>query len=350
MKVNVKLTVTLFFLAFVCGACSDDETAFPVPDVRQIDTPLEVLRFDRDLAALDTAAMAAGIAALDSTYTDFAGVYFKNLVPMRRGDIPPAEQPYLLQAFLTYPLIEEISQRVQDRFTDAALAEQQRQLEQALRYYKYYLPEAPRPDTLVTYFSQFELAAFLYGDGNLAVGLDFFLGPGFDYAAVDPREPIFSRYLSRSYTPEHLTAKLMRVLIEDYVPRPRAGRLVDYLAYEGKILFLLDRVLPETPDSILHEVSTAEMDWLRENEIRIYAHLQKEEQFYSTSTDLVRKLTQPAPSSPGMPPESPGRAVNYLGKRIVEDYVRNNPRVSMEQLLAMEDGQKILAGARYKPR
>ncbi|MEL7160405.1 MAG: hypothetical protein AAFN92_06590, partial [Bacteroidota bacterium] len=278
---NVKLTVTLIFLVFVCAACSDEKTA-PPPDVSQINAPLEVRRFDRDLTGLDTAAMVSGIAELDSLYPDFGTVYFRNLVPMRRGDIPPPEQPFLLRAFLTYPLIEEISRRVAGRFTDQAMTKQEEKLERALRYYKYYLPEAPLPDTLVTYLSQFELAAFLYGDGNLAVGLDFFIGPEFDYPAVDPREPIFSRYLSRTYTPEHLTAKLMRVLAEDYVPRPRAGRLVDYLVYEGKLLYLLDRVLPETPDSILHEVTATEMDWLRENEIRVYAHLQQEEQFYST--------------------------------------------------------------------
>jgi hypothetical protein len=223
-------------------------------------------------------------------------------------------------------------------------------LEQALRYYQYYLPEAPKPDTLVTYLSQFELAGFLYGDDQLAVGLDFFLGPDFDYEGVDPREPIFSDYLARTYTPEHMTEKLMRVLIDDYVPRPRAGRLVDYIIYEGKKLYLLDKVLPKVPNHVIHEVTEEQMEWLQTNEIAIYAQLQKEKKFFSSDAKLVKKLTQPAPYSQGMPRESPGGAVNFLGMKIVEAYVRANPKVTMEELLGMEDGQKLLAGARYKPK
>lgn len=349
MEVNAKLTVSTLLIVLSCWSCTREEE-LPPPDISNVTAPLEILRFDRSLMGLDTNQLAQGITSLDQAYGEFADVYFTHIIPLRRGDFSPQEQPDVLKAFLTFPLIKEIDGKIQEQFSEQALAEQQQALEQALRYYKFYLPAAPLPDTLVTYLAQFELAGFLYGDGNLAVGLDFFLGPDYDYESVDPREPIFSSYLTRSYTPEHLTTKLLRVLITDYLPAPRSGRLVDYLIYEGKILYLLKRVLPNTPDHVIHEVSTEEMDWLRENEIRIYAHLQKEKQFYETNADLIRKLTQPAPSSPGMPAESPGQAVNYLGEQIVAAYVKANPRVSMEELLRIEDGQAILAGARYKPK
>jgi hypothetical protein len=147
-----------------------------------------------------------------------------------------------------------------------------------------------------------------------------------------------------------MTEKLMRVLIDDYVPRPRAGRLVDYIIYEGKKLYLLDKVLPRVPNHVIHEVTEEQMEWLQTNEIAIYAQLQKEKKFFSSDAKLVKKLTQPAPYSQGMPRESPGGAVNFLGMKIVEAYVRANPKVTMEELLGMEDGQKLLAGARYKPK
>ncbi|MEM1358036.1 MAG: hypothetical protein AAGF89_07550 [Bacteroidota bacterium] len=346
---NAKLTVSTLLIVLSFWSCTGDEE-LPPPDVSNVNAPLEVLRFDRSLMALDTGQLLAGLQALDQEYGEFADVYLTHIIPLRRGDFSPEEQTDIIKAFLTFPLVKEIDQEVQLQFPATILEEQRQALQQALRYYRYYLPAAPVPDTLVAYLAQFELAGFLYGDGNLAVGLDFFLGPGYNYEAVDPREPIFSSYLTRSYTPEHLSTKLMRVLISDYLPAPRSGRLIDYLIYEGKILYLLNRVLPEVPDHVIHEVSEEEMTWLWENEIRIYAHLQKERQLYETNADLIRKLTQPAPSSPGMPAESPGQAVNYLGEQIVAAYVKANPRVSMEELLRIEDGQQILAGARYKPK
>ena len=302
------------------------------------------------MMAIDTLDPGPGIARLDRDFGSFSSIFLKHVIPLRRGDFSPAEQKDVMRAFLTYPLVQRINQEVVEKFPEQAIAAEEARLEQALRYYTYYLPDAPVPDTLVTYLSQFELAAFLYGESELAVGLDFYLGPDFDYLGVDPREPVFSEYLSRTYTPEHLTEKLLRVLIDDYVPRPRAGRLVDYLLYEGKKLYLLNKVLPEVPDYILHEVTPDQMAWLERNEVAIYAQLQKENQFYATDPTLIKKLTQPAPYSQGMPRESPGQAVNFLGKKIIESYVRANPKVTMEELLSMEDGQKILAGARYKPR
>lgn len=349
MKVNAKLTVNALLIVLSFWSCTGEEE-LPPPDVSNVTAPLEVLRFDQSMMSLDTNQLVEGIQQLDDDFGEFANVYLTHIIPLRRGDLSPKEQPQVMKAFLTFPLTQEIEQEVLDHFPPSVLEEQRLALQQSLRYYKYYLPAAPLPDTLVTFLAQFELAGFLYGDGNLAVGLDFFLGPDFDYEAVDPREPIFSSYLTQSYTPEHLTAKLMRVLITDYLPTPRSGRLIDYLIYEGKILYLLNRVLPNKPDHVVHEVSEEEMEWLRENEIRIYAHLQKEKQLYETNPDLIRKLTQPAPSSPGMPAESPGQAVNYLGEQIVAAYVKANPGVSMEELMRIEDGQIILAGARYKPK
>lgn len=348
MKVNVKLTL-LSLISLLLWSCGQDDE-LPPPDISGVSAPIELVRFGQTLMQMDTADLGAGMQALDANYPEFSAVYFRHIIPLRRGDLSPEEQLLALKAFMTYPLIQEIDEAVQSRFNATNLEAQRAQLEEALRYYKYYLPDAPRPDTLLTFFSQFELAAVLYGTGDLAVGLDFFLGPDFDYHSVDPRETIFSNYLARTYTPEHMTAKLMRAMIEDEIQRPRGGRLLDHIIYEGKKLFLLDRVLPYVADSILQEVTGDQMTWLENNEVQVYAYLQKEKYLYSTDPVLIRKYTQPSPSTQGMPSEAPGQAVNYLGKKIVEAYVKANPQVTMEELLAMQDGQVVLAGARYKPR
>lgn len=350
MKVNVKLLLAALITSTLLGSCAGEDDDFPVPDVSTVNHDVTVLRFDRDLMAMDTNKVAAELERFDRTYGSFTDDFLRQVIPVRRGDFGPQEQQNILKAYIRYPLVQELDRRVRERFTDDRIAAQKAELERALRYFGFYLPEVQLPDTLITYQSQLQYAAFLYGAGQLAVGLDFFLGPEFDYQTVDAREAIFSDYLALSYTPDHITEKLMRILIDDYVPRPRSGRLVDYLLYEGKKLFLLDRVLPDVPDHIVHEITPEQMDWLQNNEVAIYAQLQKDKQFYSTDPAIIRKLTQPAPYSQGMPRKSPGQAVNYLGRKIIESYVRANPGVTMRELIALEDGQDILTGARYKPR
>ena len=350
MKVSLPLSLVSLLLVCVLSSCTPDEP--PPPDVSDVEVDLTVLRFDRELAGLDTTALDAGLRRLDNEFGSFTDVFFTHLVPVRRGDFSPEEGEQVLQAYLEYPLTSFVDSLVSNEFPGAGAQEKTltEDFEQSLRYYRHYLPEAPLPDTLVLYATHFELAAFLYGDGQLAAGLDFFLGPDFDYTQVNPEEPIFSKYLAESYTPTHFTGKLLRVLLDDQYPAPRTGRMIDYLIHEGKKLYLLEHFMPETPDPVVYEVTDEQMDWLRNNETQIYAYLQREDLIFSTDVNKINKYTRPAPYTPGMPQESPGGAVNYLGRQIVAAYMQQHPDVTLPELMAMEDGQAILRGARYKPR
>ncbi len=335
-------------LLFFSG-CTGDEKV-PRPDVSGFDVPLTLLRFDKALRAVDTGAVAGALLSLDRQFGDFTQVYFTEIAPVRRRDFDPEEQQDVFRAYLNYPVLQRVDSLVKVRFPDEKLEPLVEDFRQSLRYYQYYLPGAPVPDTLVTFFSPFELAAFLYGNDDIAISLDFLLGPDFNYEAVNPQEPIFSDYLTRTYTPEHFTGRLLRVMLDELLPRPRSGRMIDYLVYEGKRLYLLERLMPEAEAHVVFEVSPDQMEWLRENEGPIYVHLQQEDALYTTDVQRIRRSTQPGPTSQGMPADSPGGAVNYLGYRIVEEYMKAKPGTSMTDLLAITDGQQLLAGARYKPR
>ncbi|NJB87135.1 hypothetical protein GGR26_002912 [Lewinella marina] len=349
MKVSNYLFLPLLFLTFT--SCSEEP---PPPDVSDIEVDLTVLRFDQALTQLDTSDLPAELERLDDTYGSFTDAFFTHLVPVRRGDFSAEEGQNVLRAYLEYPLTRVVDSTVAEHFSPegggAQVPQMVEDFRQGLRYFRHYLPDAPLPDTLVTFNTHFELAAFLYGEGQIAVGLEFFLGPDFDYALVNPEEPIFSDYLAQSYTPAHFTGKLLRVLVEDRFPPPRSGRLIDYLIYEGKKLYLLELLQPATPDHVVYEVTEEQMDWLRDNETPIYAYLQREDILYSTDVNRINKYTRPAPYTPGMPVESPGGAVNYLGRQIVAAYMAAHPEVSLTELMEMTDGQEILRGARYKPR
>ena len=351
MKVSLPLSCLLFTL-FQLSSCTPDGP--PPPDVSDITVDLKVLRFDRALAGLDTSDLTTSVAELDRQYGSFTDVFFTHLVPVRRGDFSPAEGERVLRAYLDYPLTHFVDSLVAAEYGDVRAGPQVQSLVEelttSLQYYRHYFSAAPLPDTLVTYANNFELAAFLYGEGQLAAGLDFFLGPDFDYSQVDPNEPIFSAYLAQSYTPEHFAGKLLRVLLEDRFPPPRSGRLIDYLVYEGKKLYVLERLLPEVPRHVVYEVTEEEMAWLEDNETPIYAYLQREDELYTTDVNKIRKYTGPAPYSVGMPQESPGGAVNFLGRQIVGSYMAQHPEVTLAELMEIGDGQEILRGARYKPR
>jgi uncharacterized protein YjaZ len=63
------------------------------------------------------------------------------------------------------------------------------------------------------------------------------------------------------------------------------------------------------------------------------------------------KLVNPSPTgTTKMPTNSPGRAGNWMGYRIIRAYMKKHPNTSLEQLMALKDAQKILDESKYKPK
>lgn len=338
----ILLVFPLFFLA-----CNEEEAPF-IPDVDPNSVPLTIRHFEQDLFDADTNNYAAHLEKLEASYPDFSAVFFRYAIPLKRGDFSPEEQHEILKAFLEYPLTKEVYQRSQTQFDDWRSSKAD--LQKAMANYRYYLPDVNLPDTLVTFISQFQFAGFQFGEGQIAAGLDMFIGPDFDYAEVSATEPIFSEYLARTYTKEHLVSKMMQLLIDEQIPQPDEGRLIDYMIANGKKMYLLDLVLPEAPDSIVLEMTGEQVEWLKNNEIPIYLYLQSQELLYETDLRKYRKYIEPSPNSPGMPDGAPGRSANWLGMQIVKAYMKANPTKTVRDLLNITDGQEILAKSRFKPK
>jgi cytochrome c553 len=64
----------------------------------------------------------------------------------------------------------------------------------------------------------------------------------------------------------------------------------------------------------------------------------------------INKYINVSPDSPGMPAQAPGRTGNYIGKQIINAYMERHPETTMQDLLRLQDAQKIMDLSRYKPR
>ena len=64
---------------------------------------------------------------------------------------------------------------------------------------------------------------------------------------------------------------------------------------------------------------------------------------------LLSSYLNDGPFTAEVSQESPGRLGTWVGWRIAESYMENHPEVSLQQLMAEGDAQKILEESRYKP-
>lgn len=349
MNTIVMSRVCYFYLplvfAFLISACNADRKN--IPDVSDIEVTVPIRRFEKDLFAIDTNRVAEGLAKLEASCPEFSELFFSEILGSKNPQIVPEGHVAYMKGFLTHPPIRALYDSCMLRFDQ--MPDIERDFQQAFQFFKYYFPEREVPD-ITTFISEYAIGNFIYGENSLAVGLDFFLGNQHPYALLNPGNANFSAYLTRTFTPEHMVSKTLQPLIEDMLGTPYGNRLIDMMVYNGKKLYVQDLLLPYTPDSIKMEVTSAQMEWLEDNQLEMWAFLLSENLLYASDWAQIRKYVEYSPNSPGMPDEAPGRTANWVGLQIVRAYMEQLPETTPEQLLLLRDAQDFLTKSKYKPR
>lgn len=337
------LFVVLAFSLFTF-ACNEKEDAV---DVSHIKAKSEIVRFDQDLFSLDTTQWTKALAGLKGKYPHFWNIYSKHILPLTPDS---AQYDQALLAFVKDDQVRRLYDTTQVLI--GGLDDYQKELTEAFKRVKYYFPKFKEP-VVYTCFTEFGFQKFIFSDGpkdGIGLGLEMFLGKDYPYKRIDPTNPNFSAYLTRTFDKAYLTKKTVDLIVDDLVGSPGGVRLLDYMVYNGKKLYLLKKFLPEAADSVIFEYTQNQMDWVSDNELEMWSFFTEQNLVYETNVIKINKYINPSPDSPGMPVQAPGQTGNYIGYQIINAYMEKRPNTTLDQLLAEKDAQAILEISKYKPK
>lgn len=344
---NFQMPKFFFFLFALClfaFSCKEKEDAV---DVSHIQASAEIVRFDQALFSLDTNRWEASLGELKSRYPHFWGIYSKHILPLTPDS---SQYDKALLAFVKDRQIRQLYDTTQllvgklDRYKEKTT--------EAFKTVKYYFPKFVEP-TIYTFISEFGFQKFIFSDGNkdgIGIGLEMFLGSSYPYKTIDPTNPNFSAYLTRTFDKQYLTKKTIDLIVDDIVGSPGGVRLLDYMVYNGKKLYLLKKFLPSEPDSVIFEYTQKQMDWVVDNELEMWSFFTEQNLVYETNVIKINKYINPSPESPGMPADAPGQTANYIGYQMIRAYMEKQPNTTLDQLMAEKDAQRILELSKYKPK
>ncbi len=339
--VSLKFSfIYLLFFILLLQSCKTDDTKRILPDISAVIVPdVKIHRFERDLCAIDTLHINESYTHLSQSYPEFSDFFFNKILGGEQVKLAPAQNARM---FVGSAAMRGLYDTCQIAYKDITAIEQS--LTKTFKYYKYYFPNKPIPK-VVSGISEYSNGVFTYGDSVVYVGWDFFLGENHRaYPAI------FPKYICKTLTRPHLVPQITETLVNDLAGNPAGERLLDEMIHNGKKLYVLDQLLPETPDSLKLGYSKAQTEWCAASESQIWAFFTGENLLYSTKRKDTGKYLNPAPTSAGMPAESPGRTANYIGWQIVKSYMKKYPDTSLETLLSMRDAQDILDKSKYKPK
>lgn len=303
------------------------------------DSGPEIVRFDRHLFALDPAS--PDIQSMEARDLAFFRLYVEGILRLGKADDPELSE--FLALFLQDSIIREVYDSVASKYPDMEL--QEKEFSEAFHRYADYFPEKAVPE-VYTYISGFNQSVVV--DSNLiGISLDNYLGE--DCVFYKMLATPIPRYITRCMTEREIVRDaLYGWLSAEYPFRPRRMDLLSGIIYQGKIMYLLERLLPDYEPERLFGYTAEQLEWCRNSEGGIWAFMVDNEYLFENQQMLFRKYLNEAPFSSGMPQESPGKAVVWCGYRIVREYVRKKD-CTIQELMGEQDYHKILRGAAYRP-
>jgi hypothetical protein len=332
----MKKFLLLAFLAPIFWSCGRDveteECATAPVNAPEIDLQFENLQ--EQIAALKTKKEVIRFLSRNPSFRDYI---------LRRGEYPD-DSVFVNEMYFrfTNPAIDTLVMETKRVFAD--LSGLRSQFDEAFSNIKAYYPDFV-PPKIQTVVSGLDTDLFL-SDSLIIVSLDFYLGKDAKY------RPKYYEYLLRRYDPEDIVPSCM--LIRGIGPINKTNLndktvLADMISY-GKSFYFAKQVLPCVPDSVLLWYTAEEMKGARENEDLIWARLIEDKILYSTSMIDKRNYLGERPFTIQVGEKCPGRIGQWVGWRIVKQYMKSNPKTTLPQLMAIDDAQMLFTQSRYKPR
>lgn len=220
----------------------------------------------------------------------------------------------------------------------------QQDLTNGFKHLKYYYPDFSMPQ--VKTFNSGLLGPDLFLTDSLVVlGIDYFAGPKASYRPQQP-DYILTRYARENMVPALFTMISARYNKTDARNNTMLAEMINY----GKSYYFTQRMLPCAPDSAIIGYTDQQIADVNYNEGKIWAHFVQKSLLYETSHFKVNKYTGERPNVPEISKRCPGRIATWVGWQIVKKYMQENPEVTLPQLMAEPDAQKIFTQSRYKPK
>jgi gliding motility-associated lipoprotein GldB len=346
---NVKFRQSYLFFLFVLAffsasglllSCSQNTK----PDVSDIHVDIKTDRFDHDLYA----GKNRDLKKTDTLLLNKYGTFYKDFATRMVGT-PEYTTEKITNMMYRDTAYSDLQKETDSIFKD--LSPYNQQLTETFKYIKYYYPNVKIP-RLIYFVSGFAVQTPV-GDGYIGIGLDMFLGRNSKfYKAIVRSVPV---YLSRRFAPEYIVPRVTETFArEDLFPeRDEDKTLLSKMIQNGKILYFMDQVLPDnTPDSLKIGYTTKQLDWCKHYEGDLWGVYLQDNLLFETDYQAIQVYLSEGPFTPGLGEkmESAPKLGVWTGWQIVKKYMEENKEVTLQQLMAEKDAEKILKLSKYKPK
>lgn len=296
----------------------------------------EIVRADRIIFEYVALNQPDSVLAPLGTFLDLLG---ENIIHIGRSD--SAGFCDRLRRFYSEPSLMQLYRDEQTQFAD--IADFETAVERGLDVLTGEFPEIVRPQVAVHVSGLNQ--SVVVTDSLLSVSADKYMGA--DY-------PLYVRYLPdhlrQNMRPDRMAADcLLGFVMANLTFDGNPDVLLDRMIHEGKLRYILSRLLPELQTWDCVGYSREQHLWCTDNEKRVWRLIQEHKHLTTPDYMTTIQYLQDAPHTAFLPADSPGRVGIWTGFRIVSEYMTRHPETSLRKLMEMTDYEELLNLSGYKP-
>ncbi len=185
-------------------------------------------------------------------------------------------------------------------------------------------------------------------DTVLFLSLNHYLGP------LNEAYNGWPEYKRRLKTRDMITVDISEAMIGTTYPFSESENtsVLSLLLREGALAVAKERLNPRVGLAPILGFTTEQLADIRQHETFMWKRLVNDKYLYSTDAEVKSELFDPRPVTRIISQDAPGRAVRYIGYRIVKSYLDSHPDTSLSVLLSpgfVSDPSKILKESGYNP-
>ncbi len=319
-------------------ACQHGRTYFP-KDLETQD--VEIVRFDRALLNVNESTVGQDIRVLYDEYPVFMPLWVEDILGIPSWDTTILEQQ--LPKFLEDTLYGFKQTNALERELFADISDIQKPLNKAFTRIHWLYPEMEIP-TLYLFISGFVTPIFMEDD-LIGIGADMYLGSDYEYY-----NRVVYEYQKQTMRKECIPVDVVSAYLFRTLPYTSTkSRLLDQMIYRGKVMYLTAQLFDDLPGYEVMGWTKDQWKWCERNEEAIWHLVMDKRDLFKTESLVLTSYLNDGPFTSEVSQDSPGRLGIWLGWRIVESYMAHNEDVTLQELIAEPDAQKILEESYYKP-
>ena len=207
----------------------------------------------------------------------------------------------------------------------------QSQIIDGFSHLKFHLPFIQLPNQ-VFYINSLFVSNVFCSSTEIGIGLDRYLGSNSKVIKELPTQDFF-QWMKESMRKEFISRDVLSEWIAKKIVKEVDGVFADKMIRWGKILYLTEASFPEMEKHLLFRYSKNGYDWADHNETSIWKYIVNQELLFSKNERDHANFLNEGPFTVGLPEKSPDRLGQYLGWKIVHEFMANNESISLQKLI-----------------